>query len=137
MLPIGKAWKIGSSPSLYPKNAKEVADQLASNLASLPYPQTQAFPILLVGREYRLAQLPARNLSALGYEMIAAVEQARKAPISGYFNRDEDMLAAQGRGLERIGMRRKFGVRGHDIQDVRDCFMSIAVPPKLRLSFMK
>ena len=78
-----------------PRTWKLVARQLVEHLNSIPTSTRKRFPLALLGREYKLSQLPPRNLTALGYAMIAEVTSARKAAITGYINRDEDLLIAQ------------------------------------------
>jgi glycosyltransferase involved in cell wall biosynthesis len=78
-----------------PRTWKLVARQLVEHLNSIPTTPRNRFPLAMLGREYKLSQLPPRNLTALGYAMIAEVTSARKAAITGYINRDEDLLVAQ------------------------------------------
>jgi glycosyltransferase involved in cell wall biosynthesis len=77
-----------------PRTWKAVAGELIEHVAKLPHPTSRFFPVTELGREYKLSQLPPRNLQALGYAMIAEVAGARKAAITGYINRDEDLLIA-------------------------------------------
>jgi glycosyltransferase involved in cell wall biosynthesis len=78
-----------------PKTWKKVASELIASVAKIPTRGLERIPTVHLGREYKLAQLPPRNISALGYDMVAQVEGARKGLITGYINRDEDLLNAQ------------------------------------------
>jgi glycosyltransferase involved in cell wall biosynthesis len=73
----------------------KVAEELVDYVAKLPLPRNRAFPVFKIGQEYKLSQLPPRNITALGAAMISQVQGARRGPLSGYINRDEDLLAAQ------------------------------------------
>lgn len=78
-----------------PRTWKQVAAELASKVSSLQNASSRVFPLIKLGCEYKLAQLPPRSLTALGYAMITEVTNARAGAITGYVNRDEDLLAAQ------------------------------------------
>jgi glycosyltransferase involved in cell wall biosynthesis len=77
-----------------PRTWKTVAGELVAYVTKLPHATSRHFPVTELGREYKLSQLPPRNLQALGHAMIAQVAGARKASITGYINRDEDLLVA-------------------------------------------
>jgi hypothetical protein len=56
----------------------KVADELVGYIAKLPTPRSVAFPAMKLGQEYRLSQLPPRNIAALGSAMISQVQGAAR-----------------------------------------------------------
>jgi hypothetical protein len=51
--------------------------------------------VVKLGIEYRTSRLPPRTYNTLGHEMVTEVENARRAPLTGYVNTDDDLIAAQ------------------------------------------
>jgi glycosyltransferase involved in cell wall biosynthesis len=94
--PAYRAEKEGKLASDYKARSwSQVADELVRYVSQLPHRQEASFPLLTLGQEYKVSQLPQRNISALGAAMISQVQSARRAPLTGHINRDDDLLAAQ------------------------------------------
>jgi glycosyltransferase involved in cell wall biosynthesis len=78
-----------------PRTWREMATDLLTNVSMLLPTRRGAFPVVESGKEYKLVELPPRNLNSLGQEMVAKVVAARRGFMTGQINSDEDVLTAQ------------------------------------------
>ncbi len=78
-----------------PRTWDVVAMELLGKLAELPAQASRSFPLLTLGTEYKLTQLPSRNVSSLGVDMLRTITDSRRGPLTNQICRDEDFLAAQ------------------------------------------
>lgn len=78
-----------------PRTWDVVATELLTKLSELPSRTARPFPLLTLGTEYKSSQLPSRNVSSLGVDMLRAITDSRRGPLTNQICRDEDFLAAQ------------------------------------------
>ncbi|MBI2737857.1 MAG: glycosyltransferase family 4 protein [Rhodospirillales bacterium] len=78
-----------------PRTWQQVASNLLAKVSMLLPTRREPFPVVESGKEYKLVQLPPRDLNSLGEEMVAKVVAARRGFITGQINSDGDVLTAQ------------------------------------------
>ena len=78
-----------------PRSWTDVAQEITEFLLQLPVKAKGSFPVITPGREYKMSRLPQRQFNSLGSQMVAEVEGARRAELTGYINDDDELIFAQ------------------------------------------